>query len=55
MAVISAARAAKKYHFATLDKQIIVTAGVPFNKPGTTNIIRVSPVDEKLIFSGEQE
>lgn len=55
MAVISAARAAKKYNFASIDKQIIVTAGVPFNKPGTTNIIRVSPVDEKLIFSGDQE
>ena len=54
-AVISAARAAKKYNFATIDKQIIVTAGVPFNKPGTTNIIRVSPVDEKLIFSGDHE
>ena len=55
MAVISAARAAKKYDFATIDKQIVVTAGVPFNKPGTTNIIRVSPVDEKLIFNGDQE
>jgi len=54
-AVISAARAAKKYNFATIDKQIVVTAGVPFNKPGTTNIIRVSPVDEKLIFSGDHE
>ncbi|RED10622.1 hypothetical protein DFR53_1806, partial [Pontivivens insulae] len=33
---------------------IIVTAGVPFNTPGTTNILRVAPCQEKLIYEGEQ-
>ena len=55
MAVINAARAAKKYKFANIDEQIIVTAGVPFNQPGSTNIIRVSPVNEKLIFGSDEE
>jgi len=55
MAVISAAKAAKKYKFASINEQIIVTAGVPFNQPGSTNIIRVSPVNEKLIFGSDEE
>ena len=37
------------------DDQIVVTAGVPFNVPGTTNILRVAPVDERLIYEGEPE
>jgi len=28
---------------------------VPFNQPGSTNIIRVSPVNEKLIFGSDEE
>lgn len=53
MAVISAARAAKALGFADDNDHIAVTAGVPFNKPGTTNILRVAPVDEKAIYEGE--
>ena len=34
---------------------IIITAGVPFNIPGTTNILRVAPVNESLIHAGEIE
>jgi pyruvate kinase len=30
---------------------IVVTAGVPFNVKGTTNILRVAPCDERLIHS----
>jgi pyruvate kinase len=30
-------------------------AGIPFNVPGSTNIVRVAPVQEKLIFEGEPE
>ncbi|MDH2326506.1 pyruvate kinase [Cereibacter sp. SYSU M97828] len=54
-AVIAAARAARKYDFATEKEQIVVTAGVPFNKSGTTNILRVAPCDEKLIYKAETE
>lgn len=55
MAVVSAARAARASGFATEKDQIIVTAGVPFNRPGTTNIIRVSPCEERLIYAGDPE
>lgn len=53
MAVISAARATKALGFAGDDDRIAVTAGVPFNKPGTTNILRIAPVDEQAIYEGE--
>ncbi len=55
MAVVSAARAARHYGFATAEDQIVVTAGVPFNVPGTTNILRVAPCDERLIYRAELE
>jgi pyruvate kinase len=53
MAVVSAARAARNYGFAQDTDMIVVTAGVPFNQPGSTNILRVAPVQEKLIFGSE--
>ena len=55
MAVVNAARAARASGLATEDDQIVVTAGVPFNVPGTTNILRVAPCREKLIFATEPE
>ena len=55
MAVVGAARAACADGFATREDFIVVTAGVPFNTPGTTNILRVAPADERLIFSGGPE
>jgi pyruvate kinase len=54
-AVINAVRVARKYGFATEKDQIIVTAGIPFNQPGTTNILRVAPCAEHLIMTGEPE
>ncbi|PIE15693.1 MAG: pyruvate kinase [Rhodobacterales bacterium] len=54
MAVVSAARAARAAGFASQNDLIVVIAGVPFNVPGTTNILRVAPCDESLIFSTEQ-
>jgi pyruvate kinase len=33
----------------------VVTAGVPFNVKGTTNILRVAPCDERLIFNTDPE
>jgi len=32
-----------------------VTAGVPFNQAGTTNILRVAPCEERLIFRSEPD
>ena len=54
-AVILAARAAREYGFADEGQQIVVTAGVPFNTTGTTNILRVAPCDETLIHRSETE
>ena len=50
-AVVSAARAARSAGFAEETDQIVVTAGVPFNVPGTTNILRVAPCDESMIYA----
>lgn len=54
-AVVSAARAAREFGFANETNQIVVTAGVPFNVTGTTNIVRVAPCDERLIFRTDPE
>jgi pyruvate kinase len=54
-AVISAVRAARTYGFATETDQIVLTAGVPFNVQGTTNILRVAPCDERLIYRVDPE
>ena len=55
MAVVSAARAARSEGFAGEDDLIVVTAGVPFNVPGSTNILRVAPCDERLIYASDPE
>ena len=55
MAVVSAVRAARLEGFAGDLDRIIVTAGIPFGVPGSTNILRIAPVNEKLIFEGEPE
>ncbi|SFT98537.1 pyruvate kinase [Sedimentitalea nanhaiensis] len=54
-AVVNAARAARAGGFATETDQIVITAGVPFNVPGTTNILRVAPCDERLIYRTDPE
>lgn len=51
MAVVSAARAARDEGFATEDDFIVVIAGIPFSQPGSTNILRVAPCAENLIFN----
>ena len=53
LAVVSAARIAKAHGFASDEDKIVVTAGVPFGVPGTTNILRVAPVNERAIYEGE--
>jgi pyruvate kinase len=55
MAVVSAARVARADGFASEDDRIVVTAGVPFNTPGSTNILRVATANEKAIFEGGGE
>ncbi|MEM8630479.1 MAG: pyruvate kinase [Pseudomonadota bacterium] len=55
MAVVNAAQAARTDRFATEKDLIVVTAGVPFNVPGSTNILRVAPCDERLIFATDPE
>ena len=54
-AVVASVRAALADGIATRDDFIVVTAGVPFNEPGTTNILRVAPCDERLIYRAEPE
>ncbi len=54
-AVVAAARAARAENLATADDLIVVTAGVPFGVSGTTNILRVAPCDERLIFNTDPE
>ncbi len=55
LAVINAARIAREGGFASTDEQIVVTAGVPFNVPGTTNILRVAPCNERLLIRTDPE
>ncbi len=55
MAVVAAVRAAVGQGFAKTTDQIAVTAGVPFNQAGTTNILRVAPCEERLIFKSEPD
>ncbi|RDC72109.1 pyruvate kinase [Rhodovulum sp. 12E13] len=55
MAVVGAARTARAAGFATENDHIVVVAGVPFNEAGTTNILRIAPCDERLIFRSDPE
>ena len=55
MAVVSAARFARSGGFAQAGENIVVVAGVPFNIPGSTNILRVAPCDERYIFNTDPE
>ncbi|HVG49755.1 MAG TPA: pyruvate kinase, partial [Rubellimicrobium sp.] len=54
-AVLAAIDVAVKQGFAVPTDRIVVTAGVPFNTPGSTNILRVAPCQERLIYEGEPE
>ena len=51
-AVVSAAKVARDHSFALENEQIVVMAGVPFNTPGSTNILRVAVCNEKAIYEG---
>ena len=55
MAVVNAVRVARRDGFAGEKDHIVVTAGIPFNQAGSTNILRVAPCEERLIFSTDPE
>ena len=52
---MSAVRGALSEGYALENDQIVITAGVPFNIPGTTNILRVAPCNERMIYSMDPE
>ncbi|MEM9785518.1 MAG: pyruvate kinase [Pseudomonadota bacterium] len=54
-AVIAAVRGALSLELATKEDMVVVTAGVPFNTPGSTNILRVAPCEERLIYANQTE
>lgn len=54
-AVIHAIRAAKAEGIAGEKDMVVVTAGVPFNTSGSTNILRVAPCEERLIHNADKE
>jgi pyruvate kinase len=54
-AVLAAVQAAREGGFAGPEDMIVLTAGVPFNVKGTTNILRVAPCDERLISRVDPE
>lgn len=54
-AVIAAVRGAVALGIATEEDMVVVTAGVPFNTPGSTNILRVAPCAERLIYAADPE
>ena len=54
-AVLAAVKVARDDGFAGTEDMIVVTAGVPFNVRGTTNILRVAPCDERLIHRVDPE
>lgn len=54
-AVLAAVRAARADGFAGEEDAIVLTAGVPFNVKGTTNILRVAPCDERMISRVDPE
>ncbi|MFD2738239.1 pyruvate kinase [Sulfitobacter aestuarii] len=55
LAVVSAVKAARSEGYAEAADMIVVTAGVPFNVPGSTNILRVAPCDERMIYASDPE
>ena len=55
LAVVAAVQVARDQGYATAEDKIVVTAGVPFNVEGTTNILRVATCDERLLSMADPE
>ncbi|MBU2943876.1 pyruvate kinase [Shimia thalassica] len=53
-AVVSAVSTARRIGVAQGDEKIVITAGVPLNVKGGTNILRIAPVNETLEASEDQ-
>ncbi|RJE81981.1 pyruvate kinase [Paracoccus onubensis] len=54
-AVANGTRAARDHGFADETRQVVILAGVPFNVAGSTNILRIAPCDERLLFASDPE
>ncbi len=54
-AVLAADPRGPPRRFRQVEDMIVLTAGVPFNVKGTTNILRVAPCDERLISKVDPE
>ncbi|MDR5653430.1 pyruvate kinase [Ruixingdingia sedimenti] len=54
-AVLCAVQIAREAGFARQEDQVVVIAGVPFNVQGSTNILRIAPCDERLIYRAGPE
>lgn len=54
-AVLNAVGQARFSGYAKKEDMVLLTAGVPFNVPGSTNILRVAPCDEALISVSDPE
>jgi pyruvate kinase len=52
---VAAVQVARDQGYATAEDKIVVTAGVPFNVEGTTNILRVATCDERLLSMADPE
>ncbi len=49
-AVLAAIQTSRDHGFGGKDDNIVIIAGVPFNQPGSTNILRVAPLDEQKVY-----
>ncbi len=49
-AVLLSIQIAHDHEFGTKEDNIVLTAGVPFNTSGSTNILRVAPLDESKVY-----
>jgi pyruvate kinase len=54
-AVVGALTTARREGLATWGDEVVVTAGVPFNQPGTTNALRVATVTRQSPLESERE
>ncbi|MDG2405380.1 MAG: pyruvate kinase [Paracoccaceae bacterium] len=55
LAVVAAVKVARDQGYANSEDMIVVTAGVPFNVEGTTNILRVANCNERILSMVDPE
>ena len=52
-AVLAAITTALDHGFGTKHDNIVIIAGVPFNQPGSTNILRIAPLDKDKVYGAQ--